>query len=129
VIRTISAHFGSIDRENFRALPTPLMACYGYATVQADRKSRLPTGSSFMDENHDVVREIRHLLRSGLPPDKEIHAETAIMRDLHLDSLAVMDMIMALEDRFDIVIGMERIADVRTVGDLAALVAELRRAG
>jgi acyl carrier protein len=53
--------------------------------------------------------------------DTEITAETDIMRDLKLDSLAAMDFIMALELRFDTLIPMDSMAELRTVGDLARL--------
>jgi len=53
--------------------------------------------------------------------DTEVTANTDVVRDLKLDSLASMDFIMALEQRFDTLIPMDRMADIRTVGDLAAL--------
>ena len=53
--------------------------------------------------------------------DTEVTAHTDVVRDLKLDSLASMDFIMALEQRFDTLIPMDRMADIRTVGDLATL--------
>jgi acyl carrier protein len=54
--------------------------------------------------------------------DTEVTADTDVVRDLRLDSLASMDFIMAIEQRFDMLIPMDRMADIRTVGDLAALI-------
>ena len=56
----------------------------------------------------------------------EVTAETSIVRDLGLDSLAVMNFIMALEDRFDMLIPIDRVADVDTVGELAATIETLK---
>lgn len=55
----------------------------------------------------------------------EIRDETHIVRDLEIDSLAVMNLILALEDEFDISMPLERVADVETVNDLVVTVASL----
>jgi acyl carrier protein len=38
---------------------------------------------------------------------------------LKLDSLAVMDLMMELEEKFDVTIPLNLVAEIRTVGDLA----------
>lgn len=57
---------------------------------------------------------------------RNISAETSIVRDLGLDSLEVMNFIMALEDRFDVSIPLDMVAEVETVGDLAAVIESLK---
>lgn len=57
----------------------------------------------------------------------DVGADTSITQDLGLDSLAVMNFVMALEDRFDLSIPMDKIVDVETVGDLASVIETLRR--
>ena len=59
----------------------------------------------------------------------EIADDTNIARDLGLDSLAIMNFIMALEDEYDISIPLDRVAQVETVGDLEAAIEELRSRG
>ena len=59
----------------------------------------------------------------------EISDETNIARDLGLDSLAIMNFIMALEDEYDISIPLDRVAQVETVGDLVVAIEELRSKG
>ena len=59
----------------------------------------------------------------------EISDDTNIARDLGLDSLAVMNFIMALEDEYDISIPLDRVAQVETVGDLVTAIEELRSRG
>ncbi|MEX0808005.1 MAG: acyl carrier protein [Dongiaceae bacterium] len=49
--------------------------------------------------------------------------------DLRLDSLAVMDLMMELEERFDITIPLNAVPEIRTVGDLADFVAKQKAEG
>lgn len=51
-----------------------------------------------------------------------ITRDTDISEDLRLDSLAVMDLMMELEDKFDVSIPLNLVAEIRTVGDLAEAV-------
>lgn len=51
-----------------------------------------------------------------------ISAATELTGDLELDSLRVMDLMLAVEDEFDISVPINSLADVRTVGDLAVLI-------
>ncbi|MFV3127816.1 acyl carrier protein [Niveispirillum sp. KHB5.9] len=75
---------------------------------------------------NDIVETIIAALVKTLPTPVTITTETSITRDLGLDSLAVMDFVMVLEDKFDVSIPMERIAEVETIGDLARTISELR---
>ena len=78
-----------------------------------------------MSGHEDIISMISDVAKSmdGIPPDvtRNITSETNIIRDLKLDSLAVMDFIMAIETKFDTIIPIESIADIKTVGDLANL--------
>lgn len=47
------------------------------------------------------------------------------MSDLEVDSTAVFDLIMELEDHYDISVPMEVISDVKTVGELVHAIQEL----
>ena len=86
---------------------------------------------SLSQEN--VISEIIAVVRSldDVPPEicDRITAETNIVRDLKLDSIAVMDFIMELETRFKTVVPLEAIADVQTVGDLAAILTRDQASG
>jgi acyl carrier protein len=59
----------------------------------------------------------------------EVSDETHIGRDLQVDSLALMNIIMELEDTFDISIPLDRLASVETAGDLSDLIKDLRNKG
>lgn len=73
----------------------------------------------------EVMAEIwRHLepYRTG---EKPLAGDTVITKDLTIDSLAVMDMVMELEDRFDISIPMNVVAEIYTIDELADTILDL----
>lgn len=76
-----------------------------------------------MDE---VVLEIRRVLREELGVDREARPEDDLVSDLQLDSVGLLTLVVGLEDRFRVALAEEDAAKVRTVRDLAALVAERR---
>ncbi|MDR6640937.1 acyl carrier protein [Luteibacter sp. 1214] len=49
-----------------------------------------------------------------------IGENTELTGELALDSLRVMDLVLAVEDEFDISIPINALAEIKTVGDLAA---------
>lgn len=74
--------------------------------------------------NHeDVVAQIIELVT----PIAEgrvatIDENTGLTAELGLDSLKVMDLVVAVEDHFDISVPINTLAEVRTVGDFATLI-------
>ena len=52
----------------------------------------------------------------------ELTETTDINADLNIDSVAILDLLMSIEDAYDISIPINLLADVRTVGDLTATV-------
>ena len=75
----------------------------------------------------EVIAEIcHHLAPFKTGEGQTITAATVISKDLTVDSLAVMDMVMELEDRFDISIPMNMVVEIRTVGELADTILALR---
>jgi acyl carrier protein len=59
---------------------------------------------------------------NSLTGGKAVTADTDLVGDLGLDSLQVMELLMEMEDAFDISIPVNVMADVRTVGELAGAV-------
>ena len=55
----------------------------------------------------------------------ELSENTALVADIGLSSLEVMEFIEKIEDHFDISIPLNILPDVNTIGDLAAKVKEL----
>ena len=74
----------------------------------------------------DVIREICRQLAPYQAGEKPIVGATVIAKDLTIDSLAIMDMVMELEDRFDVSIPMNVVAEIHTVDQLADTILDLR---
>ena len=69
-----------------------------------------------------IIQEIYRLLEPHNKTGNPIRRDTDIMKELDVDSLAVMNFIMGLEDHFDISIPLNAMAEIRTVEDLSAIV-------
>ena len=52
--------------------------------------------------------------------------DTRFAQDLEWDSLTVMDFVASVEDEFDILISMNRAAEIETVGQLVDAVGQLQ---
>lgn len=77
---------------------------------------------------NDIADAIIEMIATLPQATPGVTRETNIVRDLGLDSLAVMNFVMALEDRFDVSIPMDKLVGIETVGDLADTVATLKGA-
>lgn len=73
-----------------------------------------------------LLAEVSEVLTSVLNREVELKPEMNIVNDLGLDSIAVMNFTMALEDKFDISIPLHDMASVVTVQDLLNTVESLR---
>jgi len=58
--------------------------------------------------------------KKGVP----LEADLEIMSGLEIDSVAVMDFVMEVEDHFDIDIPLNVLSETRSIEDLAKVVAE-----
>ena len=67
----------------------------------------------------EIFSEIRRLLAPYQVNGNPITGETVICDGTAVDSLTVMDIIVDLEDRFDISIPMKQVTEIRTVNQLA----------
>jgi acyl carrier protein len=80
-----------------------------------------------MDEVSQEVRSrISASLQEVVGRPVVVTDKTDIVNDLGLDSLAVMNFVMALEDEYDISMPLDRMAEVQTVGDLVRTIEDLR---
>ncbi len=75
---------------------------------------------------NDIRNTIFETLRASLGKPVELSEQTNILNDLGMDSVAVMDFVMEIEDRFDISVPLDRIAEVETIGDLVSTVRSLK---
>ena len=69
------------------------------------------------------------LLAKSVPNRGPFTADTDIIVDTGLDSVSVMDLVLELEDEFDVTIPLDRIAEIRTVSQLAQVLHELSNRG
>lgn len=66
-----------------------------------------------------VFEKVRNILAEQLEvEEKKITMESMIADDLGADSLDVVDLLMSLEDEFEIEIPDEEIENIKTVGNL-----------
>jgi acyl carrier protein len=79
--------------------------------------------------NRSVRDDISAIFEQVIGHPVEISDDTDIVEDLGMDSLGVMNFVMAIEDFYDISIPLDRIAQVQTVADLVNAVEELRSGG
>lgn len=56
---------------------------------------------------------------------EQLTENTELVADLGLDSLKIMELMLEIEDRFDISIPLNVLPDIRTIKDLAVTVASL----
>jgi acyl carrier protein len=73
-----------------------------------------------------VLGEVIQLLSKFIQQDIEVTESQHLMRDLELDSVMVMELMMELEDHFDISIPLNSLPDVNTVSDLANEISKLK---
>ncbi len=59
----------------------------------------------------------------GIPLDR-LAAQTRFVEELHLDSLAAIELVMEVEERFDIDLGEEQADELQTIGQFVDAVAE-----
>ncbi|WP_428390898.1 acyl carrier protein [Lichenicoccus sp.] len=73
-----------------------------------------------------ITRLIVETLVANPKVTRPVVGATVIVEDLGLDSLAVMNFVMQIEDKLDVSLPLDRLADVRTVDDLAHCFAQLK---
>lgn len=66
-----------------------------------------------------IFEKIKKLLADQLDADEDdMTMETDIAKDLGADSLDVVELLMSIEDEFDIEIPDEEIENIKTIGEL-----------
>ena len=70
----------------------------------------------------DVLDEIRSLLQPYNPNGIEIGLETDFSSELNIDSVAAMNLVMEIEDKFELDIPINQLPDMNTPKDLVDIV-------
>ncbi|MBV7255579.1 acyl carrier protein [Pacificimonas sp. WHA3] len=58
----------------------------------------------------------------------DLNAKTTFATDLELDSLTVMDLTAEIEDEYDMLIPVNMLPDLETIGDVADAVVKIKNA-
>jgi acyl carrier protein len=83
-------------------------------------------GLHYMSDSENIREIIFDTLRGSLKRPVELSEQTHIVDDLGLDSVAVMDFVMEIEDRLDLSVPLDKIAEIETLGDLLRVLSDLK---
>ena len=75
-----------------------------------------------MLDERAALREITAALEETGKLTGPVTMDTNILTDLNFDSVGAVDFIMVLETRLDIIIPMDRMTEIETIGDLVRVV-------
>lgn len=65
-----------------------------------------------------MLERIMEIVTESLGTDAELTAETRFNEDLGADSLDLFELVMALEEEFEVEIPTEELAQIATIGDV-----------
>ena len=80
------------------------------------------SAQNVLPEASEIVSFICDELEKVNPDNISLSADTDMTTDLNVDSLAVMDLMFAIEERFDVSIALNELSDIRKISELADLV-------
>lgn len=70
-----------------------------------------------------VLEKVKSILAEQFDVEEEkITADTDLQEDLGADSLDVVDLLMSIEDEFDVEVPDEEIENIKTVGSLVSYI-------
>lgn len=73
-----------------------------------------------------ILEKLIQIISEQLDIDVEkLSADTALTDDLGVDSLDIVEMLMTVQDEFDIEIPDEEVENLKTLGDVAKVVEKL----
>ena len=79
-----------------------------------------------MTDRQDTAAKIDTLIEPFNKKGVAVTEATRFAQDLEWDSLTVMDFVASVEDEFDILISMNRAAEIETVAQLIEAVGQLQ---
>jgi len=77
----------------------------------------------------ELFEQIVAILKPLAKNDMEITADTVLMDDLSLDSLEIMEVLLEIEDTYDISIPINILPDIRTVNDVVLQINKILQEG
>ena len=80
-----------------------------------------------MTDNQDnVLQQLCNHLKHNAGYDVELHVDESLVEQLSLDSVKVLNLIMEIEDEFDVTIPINALADINTPRELANIISKLQ---
>lgn len=79
-----------------------------------------------LNDYNDVLQKLCHHLKQLAGPEVEIAPQTDLINELAIDSVKLLNLIMEIEDEFDISVPINALADVQTVHELASLIHQIK---
>ena len=76
----------------------------------------------------DILQKLGHHIKQFTGPDVEILPQTDLINQLAIDSVKLLNLVMEIEDEFDISVPLNALADVQTVQELANLIHRIKSA-
>ncbi len=75
-----------------------------------------------------IIEKVKEVVAEQLGIDKKtISAESNIIEDLGADSLDVIELLMTLEDEYGISIPDDKIAQVKTIGQIVSVIEDCQK--
>ena len=102
------------------------MVLHGTRLITEGAGTRETLRSDRVSLRDEMMQEVCAQLGPFRLDDMPVTEATVIYRDLAIDSLAVMDVILELEDRFDVAIPINTVAEIHTVRELVDAMLTLR---
>lgn len=81
--------------------------------------------NGLMKKYQEILNEVYEGLAPFAKGEMELSEDTELVSELGLDSMQVMELLLTIEDRFDISVPVNIVPDVVTVGDLARQIHQL----
>ncbi len=74
-----------------------------------------------------MFEKVQEIIAEELDVEKErVTEDASILNDLGADSLDVVELVMALEESFDIAVSDDEVQKLKTVGDVVAYIKKLQ---
>ena len=78
-----------------------------------------------MQSEEEILDQLYELIRPYSEQSIVLGEQTRIMDDVGLDSMKVMELVMQVEDHFEISVPLNILPDVKTMGEFAKQIAML----
>jgi acyl carrier protein len=77
----------------------------------------------------EVFEQVKSILVETLSVDEDkVTMEASFQEDLETDSLDLVELVMTMEEKFDVKISDEQAAEIKTVGDAVDFVMKIAKA-